>query len=50
MYPEENMKFKISLTLVFCSIFLLLVSCTEEKLQKVTVPFELDHNRMLVKA
>ena len=44
------MKFRISLTLVVCPIFLLLVSCTEEKLQKVTVPFELDHNRMLVNA
>ena len=44
------MKFRISLTLVVCSIFLLLVSCTEEKLQKVTVLFELDHNRMLVNA
>ena len=41
---------KFLLTLLVCTIVLLLVSCTEEPLKKVTIPFELDHNRMLVKA
>lgn len=47
---EKDMKSRILLNFIICSMSILLISCSEKGLEKVTVPIKLDHNRMLVNA
>ena len=44
------MRFRIIFSLMICLISFILLFCSDKKIEKVTVPIKLDHNRMLVNA
>ena len=44
------MRFRIILNLMICLISFFLLFCSNKNIEKVTVPFKLDHNRLLVNA